>query len=227
MRYSRRVTAPLCVGGLAALLLLALGGLLLDARVLLRSRVLHEAAPPRSAATTAAEDLAANRAWRLRLGNDGDDAGVELSAQWRVLFCPSSQTPWSFHYLQAAWLRASELLNVTDNADKRAAAVPPPAAPPPVLPPPSPPVPAPYPPRAPPPRERAAPPPHPQQPAAAAAAGARLLHNSDTLQGGSVDAKQLTPKQLTSKQLRTMRAFYRWFPGASSGAVLLSCVSAC
>jgi hypothetical protein len=197
----RRAAAPLCVG-LTALLLLALGGLFLDAQVL-RSVA---AMPPYSAATTTDNHDAVNRAWRARLGNDDDVAGVELSAQWRVLFCPSSQTPWSFGYLPAAWLRAAELLNNASHHQEEGADTLSPAAQRPVPSPPSPRVTAPYPPHA--------PPPHPQQPAAAATP--RRLHSSGAPAGGSA------PAELTPQQLRTMRAFYRWFPGAESFAVMLT-----
>jgi hypothetical protein len=135
-RTHLRRRATLCAALLALLALLALSSaaLWLDASVL---RSLTRAARPAQPEANGARA----------------DAKDEMSAHWRLLFCPPLQTPWTFDYLAPAWRRAGELLNIS------APEGPAPPAPPPLPP---------RPPRPPPPtrRLRVPPAPAPMQPVA-------------------------------------------------------------
>ena len=41
------------------------------------------------------------------------DHSTAAPADWRLLFCPPVRTPWSFDYLELAWLRAASLVNAS------------------------------------------------------------------------------------------------------------------
>jgi hypothetical protein len=124
MRLQQCRRSRLCVA-LVALLLAVAGGLWFEARVLRSVAGAHRAAPAGAAGAGRGAPAASG---------DADGAG-QLPASWRVLFCPPLQPPWSFPYLEAAWERAAELLNVTAHAAEAAPAAP--AASPPALPPPA------------------------------------------------------------------------------------------
>ena len=54
--------------------------------------------------------LAVGGRWSPSAGGDQSAAAPE---DWRLLFCPPVRTPWSFDYLELAWLRAALLVNAS------------------------------------------------------------------------------------------------------------------
>jgi hypothetical protein len=71
-----------------------------------------------SCCSSLAAHTAASEGPAAPLDND-DSSSAHAPADWRLLFCPPVLTPWSFDYLQLAWLRAATLVNATAEDEGR------------------------------------------------------------------------------------------------------------
>ena len=90
LRRWERVAALVCVGALLAVTVSCAGTLLRP-------------------------QLAVGGLWSPSAAGGGNQSAA-APADWRLLFCPPMRTPWSFDYLELAWLRAAFLVNASSFA---------------------------------------------------------------------------------------------------------------